>query len=100
MRPDLGAGASSHILLERDTLWPLTLERTARAARSGALVTLPTTYEVIEDAGAPFVVRARTHGISSTRSSVAAYSIIPTGCQWNFRGSMTFPIGTSPSSSC
>ena len=57
MRPDLGAGASSRILLERDTLWPLTLERTARAARSGALVTLPTTWEVIEDAGAPFVVR-------------------------------------------
>lgn len=44
-------------LLKPGTLWPTLLERTAHARRCGAIQSIPTTAEVIEQSGVAFQVR-------------------------------------------
>jgi ATP adenylyltransferase len=44
-------------MLARGTLWSLILEATRRALDSGALQSIPTEYELVEDGGIHFIVR-------------------------------------------
>ena len=44
-------------LLNPGTLWPTLLERTAYARERGAILSIPTTPEVIEQSGVAFQVR-------------------------------------------
>lgn len=45
------------IILSPNTLWERTIQRSATALACGALHSIPTTYEQIEQAGIPFLVR-------------------------------------------
>jgi sulfate adenylyltransferase (ADP) / ATP adenylyltransferase len=59
------------------TLWTTLLERTADASRSGAIQSLPTTMEVIEQDGIPFQVRILQTTSTKARAKVSPSNVNP-----------------------
>jgi ATP adenylyltransferase len=58
----------TQVILPENTLWSRTIEQTEFAKNCGALQSIPTEYEIIENNGIPFIVRILTNLIRKEKA--------------------------------